>query len=182
MISDKKKKKRYNQLKKFESVIKVKFKNKSLLNRALTHRSAVNESFSDIKDNERLEHLGDSVLGFIISEYLYKHYENYSEGNLAKIKSVVVSDDMLAGEAKNMNLGYYILMGKGEEHSGGRGRNSILANTLESVIGAVYLDAGMKQCRKFVINILRRKIEKVSEFPSIIDPKTTLQEFVQKKI
>ncbi len=178
---DKNWKNRQRQLKKFEEVIKVKFKDKRVLNKALTHRSVVNEYGAEIKDNERLEHLGDSVLGFIISDYLYKNFTEYPEGNLAKIKSVIVSDEILARESAGINIGRFILMGKGEELSGGRNRISILANTLESLIGAIYLDSGLKQCRKFVLTLLKKDIEQIKNIRNIIDPKTALQEYVQKK-
>ncbi len=180
-VKDKSRKSRYRQLSRLETILKTKFNDKSLLNMALTHRSYINESGSAVKDNERLEHLGDSVLGFIISDYLYKHYEGYPEGNLAKIKSVIVSDETLARVAGALNIGSFIQMGRGEENSGGRSRISILANTLESIIGAIYLDSGIKTSRKFIMGLLRSEIEKTVELPSLIDAKTALQEYVQKK-
>jgi ribonuclease III len=175
------KKKRYRQLNACEKVLKVKFKNKSLLNKALTHRSLVNESRSDVKDNERLENLGDSVLGFIVSDYLYKHFPSIPEGSLSKIKSVVVSDHNLAKVSLKLNLGSFILMGKGEENSGGRQRSSILANTLEAIIGAIYLDNGLKVAKKFLLPLLKDKIEKTNNFSTLLDPKTAFQEYIQKK-
>src|SRR3990172_1529117 len=121
------------QIDKLQKVIRAKFKDKGLLYRAVTHRSYVNESGRNIKDNERLEYLGDSVLGLVVNEFLFKQFEDYQEGKLAKIKSAVVSEATLAKVARNINLGAFILMGRGEEHSGGRERPSILANTLEAV-------------------------------------------------
>lgn len=180
-IKEKERKNRSRQLGKFEEIIRIKFKDKSILNKSLTHRSVVNEYGSNIKDNERLEHLGDSVLGFIISDYLYKNFTEYPEGNLAKIKSVIVSDETLAREAKGLNIGSFILMGKGEELSGGRNRISMLANTMESVIGAIYLDSGLKVCKKFVLSLLKNDIEQIRNIRNIVDPKTALQEYVQKK-
>ena len=177
----KKKKSRQRQLDKFQQVIGVKFKNKSILNRSLTHRSYINESGSDIRDNERLEYLGDSVLALIVNEYLFKQFGEYREGNLAKIKSAVVSEATLEKVSKRLNLGSFILMGKGEEQSGGRERTSILANTLEAVIGAVYLDSGLKVCHKFVLKLLKNDITRIDNLSYLRDPKTTLQEFVQKK-
>ncbi len=178
---EKARKSRYRQLLKLESILNVKFNDRSILNTALTHRSYINETGTDIKDNERLEHLGDSVLGFIISEYLFKRFQDYQEGNLAKMKSVIVSDESLAVVSSNLDIGGFILMGKGEEHSGGRKRISILANSLESLIGAIYLDKGLKQSRKFILKQFRMKIENVSNRASLTDPKTRLQEYVQKK-
>ncbi len=169
------------QLDRLQKTLGVKFKNRSILNTALTHRSYVNEIGASIRDNERLEYFGDSVLALIVNEYLYKHYEQYPEGNLAKIKSAVVSEATLSKVAEKMNLGSFIHMGKGEEQSGGRERPSILANTFEAIIAAVYLDAGFKTCKKFVLNKIKNEIERIDRLAYLRDPKTTLQEYVQKK-
>jgi ribonuclease III len=177
----KQKKIRYKQLEKLQKILRIKFKNKSLLLRALTHRSFVNESGKSIKDNERLEYLGDSVLGLVVNEYLFKHFEDYREGKLAKIKSAIVSEASLCKVAGGISLGNFISMGKGEERSGGRDRPSILANTLEAIIGACYLDSGLKSCRKFVLSLIKDDIESVNSLTYLRDPKTTLQEYVQKK-
>ena len=175
-------KKRINrQLDILQKNIRIKFKNKILLKRALTHRSYVNESGKEVRDNERLEYLGDSVLALIVNEYLFRHYESYREGSLAKIKSAVVSEVTLAKVAKELDLGAFIQMGKGEEQSGGRERSSILSNTLEAVIGAVYLDSGLKASRKFVLGLFKKDIERIDNLTYLRDPKTTLQEYVQKK-
>ncbi|HOR94380.1 MAG TPA: ribonuclease III domain-containing protein, partial [Spirochaetota bacterium] len=133
------KKRQNRKLQQLEKRLQITFNNKSLLRRALTHRSFVNESPVPVKDNERLEYLGDSVLALVVNEYLFKSFENYPEGDLAKIKSAVVSEVMLANVAINLNLGDFIFMGRGEELTGGRQRQSILANTLEAIIGAVYI-------------------------------------------
>lgn len=173
---------RLKQLSLIQSLIHVKFKDKNLLNRALIHRSYVNESSTGkIKDNERLEYLGDSVLGLIVNEYLFKRFEDYPEGDLAKIKSAVVSEPTLAKVARDIKLGNYLLMGKGEELSGGRDRSSILANSFEALIGAVYLDQGLKECRNFILSLLKKDIERIDRMTYLRDPKTTLQEYVQKK-
>lgn len=164
-----------------QAAIRTKFKNPSLLRRALTHRSFVNEHGNGIGDNERLEYLGDSVLALVVNEYLYRHYEEYREGKLAKIKSSVVSETTLARIAKKMRLGDHILMGRGEENSGGRDRPSILADTLEAVIGALYLDAGLKLCRGFIVRLLRDEIQAAEDLGQNRDPKTALQEYVQRK-
>ena len=166
-----------------QNAIRIQFKNPSLLRRALTHRSYVNEHGNGIGDNERLEYLGDSVLALVVNEYLYRHFEEYREGKLAKIKSNVVSETTLAAIAKRICLGDHILMGKGEEQSGGRERPSILADTLEAVIGALYLDAGLKACRGFILRHLRLRaeIDVADEMSQSRDPKTTLQEYVQRK-
>lgn len=175
------KKSREKQIDRLQRVIHVKFKNKSLLQRAVTHRSYVNEFGKNAKDNERLEYLGDSVLALVVNEYLFKHFEEYQEGKLAKIKSAVVSEATLSRLARKIDLGEFILMGRGEEHSGGRERPSILANTLEAVIGAVFLDLGLKTSRKFVLGLIKDEIEIVNNPSSMRDPKTALQEYVQKK-
>ncbi len=181
-IQKEEQKKRYKQLNRLQSQIKVKFRNKSLINRALIHRSYVNESGnSSIQDNERLEYLGDSVLGLIVNEYLFKRFDEYPEGDLAKIKSAVVSEATLAKVAKEIELGSFLLMGRGEEQSGGRNRVSILANSFEALIGAVYLDSGLKESRRFILSLLKKDIERIDSMTYLRDPKTTLQEYVQKK-
>jgi len=177
-----KKKLRYRQINNLQGILKIKFKNKSLLNRALTHRSYVNESGSfDVMDNERLEYLGDSVLALVVNEYLFKRFEKYPEGDLAKIKSAVVSESTLYKVADGIGLGRFVLMGRGEAMSGGRSRPSILANTLEAVIGALYLDSGLKSTKKLVLSLLKKDIERIDSLTYFRDPKTTLQEYVQKK-
>ncbi|HPO46034.1 MAG TPA: ribonuclease III [Spirochaetota bacterium] len=176
-----KKKNRLRQINKLQSILKIKFRNKSLLNRALTHRSHLNEAGPGARDNERLEYLGDSVLALVVNEYLFKRFEKYPEGDLAKIKSAVVSEATLFKVARELNLGSFLLMGKGEELSGGRTRPSILANSLEAVIGALYLDSGLKDCKKLVLSLLKSDIERIDSMESYRDPKTTLQEYVQKK-
>ncbi len=176
-----KKKNRLRQINKLQSILKIKFRNKSLLNRALTHRSYLNEAGPGARDNERLEYLGDSVLALVVNEYLFKRFEKYPEGDLAKIKSAVVSEATLFKVARELNLGSFLLMGRGEDLSGGRARPSILANTLEAVIGALYLDSGLKDCKKLVLSLLKGDIERIDSMESYRDPKTTLQEYVQKK-
>ncbi|MBN1500511.1 MAG: ribonuclease III [Spirochaetes bacterium] len=174
-------KQRNKILNKFQSRLRINFKNPSLLNRALVHRSYANENLNEIHDNERLEYLGDSVLALIINEYLFKHFENYHEGDLAKIKSAVVAEELLVKIARELDIGEYILLGKGEENSGGRTRDSILANTVEAVIGAMYLDCGLKKTKQFVLSLFKKHIVRIDKLPSLRDPKTTLQEIVQKK-
>ena len=178
-IEERKRTKRHRirQLDKLMSFIGVKFKNKSLLSRALTHRSYVNESGFQTRDNERLEYLGDSVLALVVNEYLYSSFEDYKEGNLAKIKSRI----RRRSRRRWRTTLPYILMGKGEEQCGGRDRPSILANTLEAIIGSIYLDSGLKESRKFILNLLKRDIERIDSLTYLRDPKTTLQEYVQKK-
>ena len=175
------KKRQNHKLQQLEKRLHITFTNKSLLKRALTHRSFINESSEPVRDNERLEYLGDSVLALVVNEYLFKSFENYPEGDLAKIKSAVVSEDTLAKVAIQMNLGDYIIMGRGEELTGGRRRHSILANTLEAIIGAVYLDSGLAKSKKLVLRLLKKDIQRIDKLSYLRDPKTTLQEIIQKK-
>ena len=155
--------------------------NEELLHRSLIHRSYINESESESIDNERLEYLGDSVLALVVNEYLYQNYPDYKEGSLAKIKSVAVSEITLAKIARKIKLGDFLYLGKGEEVSGGRERSSILADTFEAVIGAIYLDSGLKNCRDFILYYLKPYIEKIDQQTYFRDPKTTIQEYVQKQ-
>jgi len=175
------KRNREKELDKLQAALGIKFNDKRMLNQALVHRSYLNEHSSGLSDNERLEYLGDSVLGLVVNEYLFKQFENYSEGELAKIKSVVVSENILSEIALELGIGSFILMGKGEDVTGGRKRASILANALEAIIGAYYLDSGFKDLRRFVLGFLKQHIEKVNSMTYQRDPKTTLQEYVQKK-
>jgi ribonuclease-3 len=170
-----------NCLKKLQNRIRVRFRNKSLLNRAITHRSYSNEINAPSFDNERLEYLGDSVLGLVVNEYLYKRFADYHEGELAKIKSAVVSEDTLSKIAHEINLGDYLLLGRGEELSGGRGRSSILANAMEALIGAMYLDSGLKTTKNCILSLIKKHIDNIDKIPDMRDPKTSLQEIVQKK-
>ena len=117
----------------------------------------------------------------MVNEYLFKSFENYPEGDLSKIKSAVVSEVMLANVAINLNLGDFIFMGRGEELTGGRQRQSILANTLEAIIGAVYIDSGLTKSKKLVLRLLKKDIQRIDKLSYLRDPKTTLQEIVQKK-
>lgn len=172
---------RAKQLLRLQAALKIKMKDIVLLDRALTHRSFSNEYGKTIYDNERLEYLGDSVLALVINEYLFKRYADYLEGDLAKIKSTVVSENVLYQVALEVNLGDYLLLGKGEDHSGGRTRPSILANTVEAVIGALYLDSGLKKSKECVLNLLKKHVEQINRMEYMRDPKTALQEYVQKK-
>lgn len=152
-----------------------------LLNLSFTHRSYANENQKNIENNEKLEFLGDSILGMIINEYLFLQFEDKSEGDLSKIKSFVVSEPSLAQIAKQIKIDNFILIGKGEEYSGGRKKDAILADAMEAVIGAYYLDSGMKSVKKLILNLLVPEIQKVIENRHQKDYKTLLQEYIQKK-
>ncbi|MBW4828653.1 MAG: ribonuclease III [Clostridiaceae bacterium] len=158
------------------------FKDITLLNGALTHSSYANEHRkSNMIHNERLEFLGDSVLNLAVSDYIYKKYPYYPEGNLTKIRATVVCESALALIAKKIKLGNYLLLGKGEEATGGRNRDSILADALEALIGAMYLDKGFRDAQKFVIRLLEREIIEASKKGELfIDYKTKLQETLQR--
>lgn len=160
----------------FEQKIGYEFKDKSLLLRALTHSSYANEKGTGL-DNERLEFLGDSVLGFITAEYLFEHYKNKQEGELTKKRAYAVCEKTLFGYAEKIGLGDMILLGKGEEHTGGRQRPSIVSDAFEAVIAAIYLDGGIEETKKFVLPFIELSSE---EQPVFKDYKSTLQEVLQQ--
>lgn len=160
----------------FERRIGYEFKDKSLLKRALTHSSYANEKGTGL-DNERLEFLGDSVLGFITAEYLFDHYKDKAEGDLTKKRAYAVCEKTLFGYAKKIGLGDMILLGRGEERTGGRQRPSVVSDAFEAVIAAIYLDGGIENAKKFVLPF----IEIASETkPVFKDYKSTLQEVLQQ--
>lgn len=165
----------------FQSQVGLKFKNLDLLNLAFCHRSYVNESNEDIDNNEKLEFLGDSVLGMVVSEYLYNFLMGKAEGELARVKSFVVSENTLSKIAKVIRIDNFILIGKGEEYSGGREKKAILADCMEAMFGAYYLDSGLKPVKEFILSYLVPEIMCVIENKHEKDYKTLLQEFVQKK-
>ena len=151
-----------------------------LLNLAFSHRSFANENPGICDNNEKLEFLGDSVLGLVVSEYLFQSLPDKAEGDLARIKSFVVSENSLALIAKNLKVDNFILIGKGEEYSGGRSKKAILADCMEAIIGAYFLDSGFTPSRKFILSVLIPEINKVLEDRHEKDYKTLLQELVQK--
>lgn len=153
------------------------FKNPALLARALTHSSYANERHVDTGDNERLEFLGDSVLGFITAEYLFANHRDFPEGELTKLRAYAVCEKSLFSYAEEIGLGHYLKLGKGEERTGGRTRPSVLSDAFEAVIAAIYLDGGMDEAKKFV---LRFVVPYVEAKPTFKDYKTMLQEVVQK--
>lgn len=160
----------------FERRIGYEFKDKSLLKRALTHSSYANEKGTGLQ-NERLEFLGDSVLGFITAEYLFDHYKDKAEGDLTKKRAYAVCEKTLFGYAEKIGLGDMILLGRGEERTGGRHRPSVVSDAFEAVIAAIYLDGGIENARKFVLPF----IEIASEAkPVFKDYKSTLQEVLQQ--
>ena len=165
----------------FEKQIGIRFRKLELLNLAFSHRSYANESDGNIDNNEKLEFLGDSVLGLVVSDYLYRSLTDKNEGDLARIKSFVVSEESLAEIARGTKVDNFILIGKGEEYSGGRSKKAILADCMEAIIGAYYLDSGFKASRSFILKYLIPEINKVLENRHKKDYKTLLQEYVQKR-
>ncbi len=163
-------------MKELERKIGYCFKDKELLRLALTHSSYANERDRK-EDNERLEFLGDSVLGFITAEYLFSVLKNKAEGDLTKLRANAVCEKSLAGFAREIDLGDYILLGKGEKMTGGNQRPSILSDAFESVIAAIYLDGGMDEAKKFVLRFVS---ESTTDTAQATDYKTLLQEIIQK--
>jgi ribonuclease-3 len=153
------------------------FKKEELLIEALTHKSYYHENKEKaFLYNERLEFLGDSVISLIIVEYLFLLQQKYAESVLAKIKSFLVSESVLADIASSISLGKYLLLGKGEETTGGRDKQSILSDALEAIIGAVYLDSGYEKTRKVLLLLFKEKLENVIKSGDFYDYKTELQE------
>ena len=157
------------------------FRNKDLLERALTHKSYANEN-RVLSHNERLEFLGDAVLNLVISEYLMNNCPDSTEGDLSRLRAAVVSEPALSLIAREMGLGSYLLLGKGEEQTGGRDKDSLLANSLEALIAAVYLDAGHEAVALFVIRYFEDLIKKTCTSRGSLDYKTELQELCQERL
>ena len=164
----------------FEQKINYEFKNKEYILEALTHSSYSNEN-KNYPFNERLEFLGDSVLSIVISDYLFKKETKLPEGELTKIRANIVCEESLSEVSKNIHLGKYMLLGKGEEATGGRERISILADALEAVIAAIYLDGGIKCAREFILTNMEKIINDSIKGKIFRDYKTHLQEVLQSK-
>lgn len=163
--------------KEFEEKIGYQFQNVELLQQALTHSSYANERhLGKHTDNERLEFLGDAVLEIITSEFLFHTYPDYPEGELTRLRASMVCEPTLAFCTRELELGKYLLLGKGEAQTGGRERKSILSDALEALIGAVYLDGGFANAKEFVFRFVLNDIEHKQLF---FDSKTILQELVQ---
>ena len=160
----------------------LEYTNLSLLNLAFTHTSFANEVRGGVDNNERLEFLGDSVLGMITAEYLFSSFSNLHEGDFSKIKASVVSEDSLSEVALDMHLDRFLLMGKGEEMQGGKKKKAVLADCMEAVIASVFLDQGLERARGFVLSFMKAQVEKyLSDKLDFKDYKTMLQEYLQKK-
>ncbi len=166
-----------SNLTEFEDKIGYHFENQGLLRQALTHSSYANERhMKKLSDNERLEFLGDAVLEIISSDFLYHNYPDVPEGQLTKLRASIVCEPTLALCTKELDLGDYLYLGRGENQTGGRKRKSILSDALEAVIGAIYLDGGFANAKEFVLKFILTDIEHKQLF---YDSKTILQEVVQ---
>ncbi len=159
----------------------MEIKDLSLLNLAFTHRSFANESSELVDTNERLEFLGDSVLGMCVADWLFTNLPAKAEGDFSKIKSIVVSEDSLAMIARSLEVDKYLLIGKGEENSGGRNKKALLADCMEAIFAACYLDSGFEAAKNFIMRYLENQIRAVLEDDYHRDYKTALQEYMQKK-
>jgi len=151
------------------------FKNESLLSEALTHRSAASAN------NERLEFLGDGILNFTIAARLFEQYPDLQEGDLSRLRASLVNKDSLADIARVLEIGQYIKLGSGELKSGGRRRDSILADSVEAIFGAVYIDAGFDTCRDLILRLYEAKLQNVPDVQMLKDAKTRLQELLQSR-
>ena len=167
----------------FEERIGYRFEKRDLLNRALTHKSYSHEARQDdIRDNETFEFLGDSVLGFVIGDVLFQMFPQLDEGALSKMKAYLVSASSLAEKARSYGMGDVIYLGVGEEKSGGRRKESLLANLFEAVIAAVYLDGGIEAARALIGRSFQEDLERINEEDLLFqDYKTALQELAQGK-
>lgn len=152
-----------------------------LLNRALTHRSYLNEHPEALEDNERLEFLGDAVLDFVVGAWLYNRYPEMPEGDLTRMRSALVYTDQLANFARKIELGNVMRLGRGESYGGGRDRAPLLCDTFEALIGALYLDQGLPAVIKFISPLLEEAADEVLFTHRLDDPKSLFQEWVQSQ-
>jgi len=161
------------------------FKNKNYLVLSMTHSSYANEMINkkvnDEPSNERLEFLGDAVLGIIISDYMYRNYSELSEGEMTKARANIVCEPSLAECAQKINIGHYLRLGKGEEGTGGRNRQSILSDAFEALIAAIYMDGGMEKAKVFVLESMKNMVNDAINGALLQDYKTQLQEFIQQE-
>ncbi len=163
----------------FRSYLPEKVRTSNRIRRALTHRSYLNENRHALEDNERLEFLGDSILSFLVAEWLYQHYPEKKEGSLTKIRSALVHTQQLANFARRIELGSALHLGKGEALAGGRDRDAILCDAFEAVLAAIYLETDLETVRSFVIPMIEKQSAVVISEHSEEDSKSRLQELVQ---
>jgi ribonuclease-3 len=162
-------------------LIGIPFDNGDLLQQSLYHRSYLNEAGHDVESNERMEFLGDAVLGIIVSDKLYRDYPALSEGHLSQLRALLVRWDALAQAAERIDLGDYLVLGRGEELSGGRKRPSNLAGAFEALIGAAYLDGGITKARRLVLKLLKPDFEEIAARGVTADSKSELQHISQTR-
>ena len=162
-----------------ENRLHYKFNNINYLKNALTHSSYANEVRGGFSSNERLEFLGDSVLSVIVSEFIYTKFPNMPEGELTRLRASLVCEKALCSFARELHLGDYLMLGKGEERGGGRERDSILADAFEAVLAAIFLDGGMAPAKEHIMRFVLRDVKHTSE-DTFKDYKTTLQEIIQR--
>ncbi len=173
---------RRKALKELEKTLHVRFRRLAKLDQALSHSSYVNELSEPRADNyEKLEFLGDAVLELVVSHILFENYPTYYEGQLTKLRAAVVSKTTLAAVAKKLGIAPFIRLGRGEESGGGRRRNSLLADAMEAIIGAIYLDGGLKTAREFVLRHFSEEIESLDHDQHKMDFKSMLQEITQSR-
>ncbi|HEX2986040.1 MAG TPA: ribonuclease III [Caproiciproducens sp.] len=166
-------------MKELEEKIGYHFKKPEYLKTALTHSSYANEKRAAGGSNERLEFLGDSVLGIVAADYLFKNFPNLPEGDLTKKRAALVCEKACCGFSRQMDVGKYLLLSHGEQNSGGRTRSSILADAFEAIIAAIYLDGGMEEARKFILRFLLPQLQ-TAKPKTFKDYKTALQEIIQQ--
>ncbi|MFC1616357.1 ribonuclease III [Patescibacteria group bacterium] len=167
---------------KLEKEIGIKFKDKELLKRAFVHKSYVNEHRNEkLKHNERLEFLGDAVLELVATKHLFDNYPEQNEGQMTSFRSALVKGKHLAEVAQKLKLGQYLFLSNGEEKSGGREKNYILANTVESLIGAIYVEHDYEQAKDFIKKYILTKLDEIIEHGLYIDSKSRFQEICQDK-
>ena len=167
--------------KKIKEKTGIELKNPELLKRSLTHRSAKGKKLKHKDSNERLEFLGDAVLEYIVSDVLYTKFPSEDEGFLTKLRAALVCEKNLSKVGKKLGIGEFLKMGRGEEASGGREKGYILANTVEALIGATYIDQGIEATKSFVERTVLAELKDILERKLYLDAKTTLQEYVQAK-
>ena len=169
-----------------QEMIGYQFKNARYLSQALMHTSYSNENYaksqSHLASNQRLEFLGDAVLSVVVSTYLYQHFTQMPEGELSKLRAAIVCESSLAHFAARIALADFILLGVGEERTGGREKPSIVADAYESLIAAIYLDGGMEAAEKFILSQCEQDIHEIAEKYKTFDYKTNLQELMGKKL
>ena len=166
-------------MKALETNLRYSFKNKALLTNALTHSSYANEVRNGTTSNERLEFLGDSVLSIIVADYLYHKFNNMPEGELTKLRASLVCEKSLCAFSRELGIGEFLLLGKGEEKGGGRERDSILADAFEAVLAAMYLDGGMEIAKEHVLRFVLPELSHTND-DVFKDYKTALQEIIQR--